>query len=133
MATFRFNPTVVVFIVFSLACMSREGTPEAAPASPGEASTQQTQIEHVTPRRDFVGKTPTVLEWTAVAGADAYALTVENEIEIVVFEREGLATNSMPWPKDVKVDPGTYYWRIVAIKGDRLVGDSGRAAFVVRE
>jgi hypothetical protein len=132
MATFRFNPTIL-FIVFSLACISREGTPEAAPASAADANSQQTQIEHVTPRRDFVGKTPSVLEWTAVAGADAYALTVENEIEIVVFEREGLTTNSMPWPKDVKVDPGTYYWRIVAMKGARLVGDSGRAAFVVRE
>jgi len=132
MATFRFNPTLL-FIVFSLACISRESTPQAASAATAEEKTQQTQIEHVTPRRDFVGKTPTVFEWTPVAGADAYAVTVENEIEIVVFEREGLTTNSLPWPKEVKVDPGTYFWRIVAMKGDRLVGDSGRAAFVVRE
>lgn len=133
MATFRCNPSILFVAVFSLACISREGSTEAAAAPAGAAAAQQTQIEHVTPRRDFVGKTPTVLEWTEVKGTEAYAVTVENEIEIVVFEREGLTTNSLPWPKDVKVEPGTYYWRITAIKGNRIIGDSGRAAFVVRE
>jgi hypothetical protein len=132
MATFRFNPTIL-FVVFSLACISREGSPEAASAVAEEAKIQKVQIEHVTPRRDFVGKLPTVLEWTAAAGVDSYSVTVENEIEIPVFEQDGITTTSTPWPKELKIDPGTYFWRIIGMKGDRSVADSGRAAFLVRE
>ena len=40
---------------------------------------------------------------------------------------------SVPWPTDARVEPGTYYWRIVRLKGDRVTADSGRAAFVVLE
>lgn len=122
---------LLVMLLFSLACISREGTPAAAPAE--EAKIQKLQIEHLTPRRDFVGKLPTVLEWTAATGVDTYAVSVENEIEIGVFDQEGITGTSTPWPKDLKIDPGTYYWRIVGLKGDRLIADSGRAAFVVRD
>lgn len=132
MATFRFNPTIL-FAVFSLACISREGTPQAAGAAPAVAPIQKIQIEHLVPRRDFVGKLPTTLEWTAAAGVDTYAVSVENEIEIGVFDQDGITGTSIPWPKEVKIDPGTYFWRIVGLKGDRIIADSGRAAFVVRE
>jgi hypothetical protein len=131
MATFRCNP--ILFMVFSLACISREGAPEAATAAVAEAKIQTLQIEHVTPRRDFVGKLPTVLEWTAAEGVDSYAVSVENEIEIPVFDQDGITGTSTPWPKDFRIEPGTYYWRIVGLKNDRVVADSGRAAFVVRD
>ena len=133
MATFRFNPTVLFILVFSLACISREGAPEAATPVAGEAKIQKIQIEHVTPRPDYVGKLPTVLEWTKADGADSYAVSVENEIEIPVFDQDGIKGTSTPWPKDFKIEPGTYFWRIVGLKGDRVIADSGRAAFVVRE
>jgi hypothetical protein len=133
MATFRCNPTILFILVFSLACISREGAPEAATTPVEEAKIQKIQIEHVTPRPDFVGRLPTVLEWTAAAGADSYAVSVENEIEIGMFDQDGITGTSTPWPKDLKLEPGTYYWRIVGLKGDRLIADSGRAAFVVRE
>jgi hypothetical protein len=141
MATFRFNQTcppkpwrrwTIVFALFSLACISREGTPAAAPAAE-EARIQKIEIAHVTPRPDFVGPTPTRLEWTAAAGVDSYSVGVENEIEIPVFDQEGITTTSVPWPAGTKVEPGTYYWRIAGLKGGRVVADSGRAAFVVRE
>jgi len=131
MATFRFNPTVA-FMLLSLACVPRESTPQPPP--PVEvAAIQKIQIEHVTPRRDFVGPLPTKLEWTAADGVDSYAVSVENEIEIPVFDQEGITTTSVPWPKEVRIDSGTYYWRIVGIKGNRVIADSGRAAFVVME
>lgn len=133
MATFRSNPTILFITMLSLACISRDGAPEAAPAVGEEAKIQKIQIEHVIPRRDFVGQLPTVLEWTAASGVDSYAVGVENEIEIAVFDQGGITGTSTPWPKDLKIDPGTYYWRIVGLKGDRVVADSGRAAFVVRE
>lgn len=120
-------------MVLSLACVPRDSAPEPT-ARPVEVATiQNMRIEHVTPRRDFVGPLPTRLEWTAVDGVDSYAITVENEIEIPVFDQEGITTTSVPWPKEARVDAGTYYWRIVGLKGDRIVADSGRAAFVVLE
>ena len=60
------------------------------------------RIEHVTPRRDFVGPLPTKLEWTAVDGVDSYAISVENEIEIPVFDQDGIKTTSVPWPKEAR-------------------------------
>jgi hypothetical protein len=124
---------LMVVSLLSLACMSREGSPEAAASVAEEAKIQKIQIEHVTPRRDFVGKLPTVLEWTAAAGVDSYTVSVENEIEIAVFDQDGITTTSIPWPREIRIEPGTYFWRIIGMKGDRSIADSGRAAFVVRE
>jgi hypothetical protein len=119
---------LVVLLLISLAC----APPEAAPEKQ-EATIQKDRIEHVTPRRDFVGPLPTKLEWTAVDGADSYEIGVENEIEIPVFDQTRITTTSVPWPAGLRIEPGTYYWRIVAFKGGRLIADSGRAAFVVQE
>ena len=121
----------LVFVLMSLACAPRDGAPSAATAD--MAVIQKIQIEHVTPRRDFVGPLPTTLEWTAADGVDSYAVSVENEIELPVFDQEGIKTTSVPWPKEVRPEPGTYFWRIVGIKGDKVIADSGRAAFVVME
>lgn len=135
MATFRCNP-VFVFVLVSLACAPREAVPAAANASAdavGTATIQTIEIEHVTPRRDFVGPLPTKLEWTAVPGVDSYSIKVEDEIEIPVFDQDGITTTSVPWPKEVKIPPGTYFWRIIGIRAGKVVADSGRAAFVVRE
>jgi len=133
MGTFRFNP-VVLFAVFSLACISRDSTPAAAEEPVTEVATiQRIQIEHLVPKRDYVGKTPTLLQWTAAEGADSYAVSVENEIEIPVFDQEDIRATSVPWPKEARVEPGTYYWRIVGLKDGHLIADSGRAAFVVME
>ena len=120
-------------VVLSLAC-ARNIAPEAAAGASGEvAAIQKLEIEHVTPRRDFVGPVPARLEWTAVPGVDSYAINVEDEIEIPVFDQEGITTTSVPWPKEVRIVAGTYFWRIVGIKGGRVIADSGRAAFVVQD
>ena len=131
MATFRSNPTILFVALLSLACMSRDGSSAAAPIS--EEKIQKIEIEHVIPRRDAVGPQPTRLEWTAAKGIDSYAISVENEIEIQIFEQENIETTSVPWPKEIKLEPGTYFWRIVGLKGGRVIADSGRAAFVVLE
>jgi hypothetical protein len=123
----------MVLVLLSLACAPRESAPEPSIATPGMALIQKIAIEHVTPRRDFVGPLPTMLEWTAAEGADSYAISVENEIELPVFDQEGITTTSVPWPKDLRIEPGTYFWRIVGLKDGRVIADSGRAAFVVME
>ena len=140
MRELAFKTSRVVFVLLSLACVPRESAPALSavegPESPGAvevAAIQRIQIEHVTPRPDFVGPRPATLEWTAVAGVDSYAISVENDIELPVFDQDGIKSTSVPWPKEIRIDPGTYFWRIVGLKGDRIIADSGRAAFVVME
>ena len=128
MATFR--SSVIVLALLCLACTPRESS-DAPP--PGVAAITKQQIEHVTPRRDFVGPAPTRLEWTALDGVDAYNISVITEIDTVVFEHDGVRSTSVEWPKEITLEPGTYFWRVVGLRGDRVVADSGRAAFVVRE
>jgi hypothetical protein len=131
MATSRYRSSLLV-LLFSAAALACDGVSQAASGTPETALIQKEKIEHLIPRPDYVGAHPTKLEWTEVAGADSYAVTVENEIELVMMEKEGLTTASMPWPKEVHLEPGTYFWRVTAIKGNRILADSGRAAFVVR-
>ena len=134
MATSRFS-ALVPFVLISLACAPREVVPPAntSPEPVAVAAIQTLEIEHVTPRRDFVGPLPTRFEWTAVPGVESYAINVEDEIEIPVFDQQGITTTSVPWPKEVKIPPGTYFWRVIGIKGGKVMADSGRAAFVVHE
>ncbi|HWI19316.1 MAG TPA: hypothetical protein VNT81_16290 [Vicinamibacterales bacterium] len=131
MATSRCRHAVLLIAAISLACMSRESVPHAAPIA--QDKIEKLHIQHLTPRPDFVGPLPTRLEWTAVEGADHYAIGVENEIEIPVFDQDGIKGTSVAWPTGLKIEAGTYYWRVVGLKGNRLIADSGRAAFVVRE
>lgn len=123
MATFRCNPAIVLALL-GLACLAGDGA---------AAGIQKVEIEHVTPRRDSVGPVPARFEWTAVPGADSYAISVENEVDMQIFDQAGITTTSTPWPKEVRVDPGTYFWRVAGFKDGRMIADSGRAAFVVRE
>ena len=134
MATSR-SSLIVLFVLISLACAPRDATPaaNATPETVEVAAIQKIEIEHLTPRRDFVGPLPAKLEWTAVAGVDSYAINVEDEIEIPVFDQAGITTTTVPWPKEVKIPPGTYFWRIVGLKAGKVIADSGRAAFVVQE
>src|SRR5687768_13699718 len=132
MATFRCNQ-IVLFALLSLACAPLELAPEPGAPAADVARIRKLQIQHGTPRPDFVGPTPAMLEWTAVDGAESYAISVENEVEIPVFDQDAIKAISVPWPKEVRVEPGTYYWRITAIRGGKIIADSGRAAFVVME
>ena len=126
MATFR--SSVLVLAVLCLACSPRESS-DGPP--PEVAAITKQQIDHVTPKRDFVGPAPTRLEWTAIDGVDTYNITVITEIDSVVFQHVGARGNAIEWPKEITLEPGTYFWRVVGIKGERTIADSGRSAFVV--
>ena len=54
----------LAFVLLSLACVPRDGAPEPTARPVDVAAIQSMRIEHVTPRRDFVGQLPTKLEWT---------------------------------------------------------------------
>ena len=118
---------MVLAIVGCLACTPREEAPPAAAV----AAIQRHTIAHVSPKRDFVGPPPARLEWTAAEGAESYTITVATEIDTLVFEQRGASGTTVAWPREITLEPGTYFWRVVAIAGGRTIADSGRAAFVV--
>ena len=132
MATFRSRTGflgVLGFLGF-VGCSPHSAQEVAAPAAAVAPITRDT-IEHVTPKRDFVGAAPSRLEWTAVDGVDSYGVTVMNEVDALLVEYRGVKRTSIDWPKEVKLEPGTYFWRVVGVNDGRSVADSGRAAFVV--
>ncbi len=126
MATFRFK-----LIVAALCCVAC--TPPSAseqPAAEVAAITRQ-GIDHVTPKRDFVGPAPQKLQWTAAAGVDSYSITVMNEVDALLVDASGITATSFDWPQEIRLEPGTYFWRVVGIRNGRSIADSGRSAFVV--
>jgi hypothetical protein len=130
MATFRCSAGIALALV-CLAC-SAQRAQEPAPAAEQSPITRD-EIEHVVPRRDFVGPMPARFEWTATDSAVDYAITIENEVDVRQFEARVRGT-TLEWPKGGRLEPGTYFWRVVGLAADgRRVADSGRAAFVVTE
>lgn len=121
MATFRCSPAIALALLF-LACSSQRA----------EDAIVRDEIEHVVPKRDFVGPLPARFEWTAARGVEEYAVTIENEVDVLLFEARTRDT-VLHWPKGNTLDPGTYFWRVVGTADGRRVADSGRAAFVVVE
>jgi hypothetical protein len=127
MAIFRFKLLLPIVLV-SVACAQASEAP--ATAAPAAAATEQQGIEHVSPGRDSVGAQPKRFEWTAVAGAEGYALLLVNEVDIEIWETTVQAT-SIEVPKEIVLDSGTYYWAVGAFRGGHQVAYSGRSAFVV--
>jgi hypothetical protein len=95
--------------------------------------TAMPKIEHVTPARDFVGAAPKVFEWTPVKGAEFYAIGVWSEVDVLWWRQDHITTNSAKWAGDRPLEPGTYFWSVTAVRGDRAIADSGLAGFVVRQ
>ena len=135
MATFRSRTGFLGFLWFLgflgfVQCSPQSAQEVAAPTAAVAPITRDT-IEHVTPKRDFVGAAPAKLEWTAVDGVGSYGITVMNEVDALLVEYRGVKGTSIDWPKEVRLEPGTYFWRVVGVTDGRSVADSGRAAFVV--
>jgi hypothetical protein len=98
-----------------------EQTPEAGPPD----------IDHVAPAPDSVGATPARFEWSPIEGADSYLLRVWNEADTQVFRQAGLRDTAFSWPAETRLEFGTYFWSVVALRDDRPMAESGLAAFVV--
>lgn len=89
------------------------------------------RLDHVIPARDSQGSLPTRFEWTAVPGAESYSVGIWNEVDMLIWRINNITTNSLV-PTDLKLDPGTYFWTISAIRGGDEIAASGLSAFVVR-
>lgn len=101
-----------------------------AAAPPATVAVEQQRLEHVSPGRDSVGAQPKKFEWTAIDGAEGYALLLVNEVDIEMWETTVQGT-SIDVPKELILESGTYYWAVGAFRGGRQVAYSGRSAFVV--
>lgn len=87
-------------------------------------------IDHIAPKRDSTGGVPPKFAWTAIKDADIYVLSMWNDIDVLIF-KQNVAGTSVEWPKGLTVEQGTYFWEVLAMRGDQPVGYSGRAAFVI--
>ena len=116
--------------ILVLAGVSGRVSLHAAPAISTQNAQTQT-INHVKPRRDSSGPIPDRFEWTAVKGADSYAVGLWNEVDVRIWRANNIKTNSIEWPKDLVVDAGTYFWSVMALRDGQPIGDSGLAAFIV--
>ena len=102
----------------------RTGTADQAP-------TPIVVIDHLVPRRDFVGPQPDRFTWTAAAGADRYAIGVWNEADTLVWRGDAITGTSIDRPAGLAFEPGTYFWSVSGQREGREIARSGQSAFVV--
>jgi hypothetical protein len=122
----------VLTVLVMMACARASGADDPRATGAGLQSGAGRQIiEHITPRRDSVGALPEKFEWTAIAKADRYALGIWTEFDQLIFSQEDLTSNSLVWPRENKLDMGTYFWSVTALSQGRPIAESGLAAFVI--
>jgi hypothetical protein len=90
------------------------------------------RLDHLIPARDSQGSLPSRFEWTPVPGADSYSVGIWNEVDVMVWRADHIPTNSFDRPESMRLDPGTYFWSISALRNGDEIASSGLAAFVVR-
>lgn len=120
--------TIAAGVVTTVACTAPRGRHDA-PATADQRPAPR--LDHIAPARDSIGATPKYFEWTAVEGADHYALGILNEIDTYVWRRDDIRTTSIDWPAELKLEFGTYMWTVTALRGDTPLAESGRSAFVI--
>ena len=97
-----------------------------------QGSAQAPRLDHVIPSRDSQGSVPRLFEWTAVPGADSYSLGIWNEVDMLIWRQDRIETNSFDSSQSLRLEPGTYFWAISALREGEEIASSGLSAFVVR-
>jgi hypothetical protein len=117
------------------ACASPSDANGAAGTPAGQAPAPQELrvIQHEVPKRDFVGAPPTEFRWSPIQGADRYAIGLWNETDRLMWRKDDITGTSVPMPKELYLDYGTYFWSVSALQNDREIAKSGMAAFVIEE
>jgi hypothetical protein len=123
--------SAVGLLAASLACTAG---PVSAASDPPPAEAGQTgDIKHIEPAPDSIGPQPVRFVWSKVDGAESYTLRIWNEADVRVASETGIRTTSAEFPKDADMPAGTYFWSVVAMRGDDAIAESGLAAFVVQK
>ena len=109
-------------------------TPSAAKSSDvrQQPPARTRNVDHVSPARDSVGPAPTRFAWTAIEGANLYAIGIWNEVDVLIWRQDNIASTSVTLPDTVQLEPGTYFWAVSALREGSQIAESGLAAFVVR-
>ena len=115
--------------VIVVACSHPQEARETPP--PAEAEQRLPIINHVSPARDSVGPAPSRFVWSAAEGADQYAIGVWSEVDQLVWRNDRVTGTSVALPDDVKLEFGTSYWTVTALREKRPIAESGLSAFVV--
>jgi hypothetical protein len=132
--------SVSALLTLSAACAHNSATRAVDPSVRGAAAIDRQiqgasptapRLDHLIPARDSQGSMPSRFEWTAVPGADSYSIGVWNEVDMLVWRKDRIATNSFV-PTDLDLQPGTYFWTISALRQGEEITASGLSAFVVR-
>jgi hypothetical protein len=97
----------------------------------GGAASNTPTLDHVMPARDSQGSQPARFEWTAVPQADSYSIGIWNEVDMLIWRKDGIPNNYFV-PTDLRLEPGTYFWTISALRQGEEITASGLSAFVVR-
>jgi hypothetical protein len=127
-------------VSLSLACAARSSSARVDPTVRGasaierqiEGGSEAPKLDHLIPARDSQGSLPSRFEWTAVPGAESYSVGIWNEVDMLVWRMDNIPTNSFARPDSLRLEPGTYFWTISALRGGEEITSSGLAAFVVR-
>lgn len=121
--------TAVALITAATAC-----TPSAARngGAPAQTGARGRNVDHILPARDSIGAAPTRFTWTAIDGADLYAIGIWNEVDVLVWRQDNITSTSVTLPDEVRLEPGTYFWAVSALREGSQIAESGLAAFVVR-
>lgn len=123
----------IALAVLTVACATSAARQNApVEVSSSQAQTRGQTIDHLIPRRDSIGSAPTTFSWTPIQGADSYSLGVWNEVDQLLWRQNNIPTTSVLRPEEVRLEAGTYFWSISALREGQQVAESGLAAFVVR-
>ena len=107
----------------------RSGIERQIQGSPGASAPK---LNHLIPARDSQGSLPSHFEWTPVPGADSYSVGIWNEVDMLIWRMDHITTNSFERPDTLRLEPGTYFWTISALRQGEEITTSGLSAFVVR-
>jgi hypothetical protein len=120
---------LLLLIAISTAC-----TPSAARngETASQAQSRGRTVDHVAPVRDSIGPQPARFAWTAIDGADLYSIGIWNEVDQMIWRQDNIASTSVTLPESVRLEPGTYFWSVSALREGSQIAESGLAAFVVR-
>lgn len=127
----RFGTGVAAIALLLSGCSpsaARRTAPDPATTTPSRA----VNVDHVQPARDSVGPVPQKFVWTGVPGADAYSIGIWNEVDMLLFRQNNIAATEYARPAEWRLEPGTYFWSVSALRNGEEIAQSGLAAFVVR-
>ena len=116
----------------TIGCTPSAARRDEAPSVTARDGSRGQVLDHLTPARDSIGSAPSRFSWTPVEGADRYAIGIWNEVDVLVWRDDHVPATSVTLPREVQLEPGTYFWLVSALRDGQQLAESGLSAFVVR-